>query len=89
MQDENKKHYFIEKVGMLLKNIRIKKNISISKISSEYDIDKSTWSKIERGFYSIELATIWRMAEALDMKFSEFSKLLEKELGDNFKLIDE
>ena len=90
MQYEDKKDYFIKKVGELIKRIRKDRNkVSISKIAPEYDIDKSSWSKIERGFYSIELATAWKFAEALNIKFSEFIKILEDELGEDFTLIDE
>jgi len=89
MQYENKKRYFVEKTSRLIRKLRLEKGVSISKISQEYDIDKSTWSKIERGFYSIEFATAWKLAEALGIDFEYFVKLLKEELGDDFKFMDE
>lgn len=89
MQYKNKKRYFIDRTAELIRKLRVQKGVSISKISQEYDIDKSSWSKIERGFYSIEFATAWKMAEALDIDFIEFVKLLKEELGDDFKFMDE
>jgi len=89
MQYENKKRYFVEKTSRLIRKLRLEKGVSISKISQEYDIDKSTWSKIERGFYSIEFVTAWKLAEALGIDFEYFVKLLKEELGDDFKFMDE
>lgn len=58
-QYEDRKSYFIAKTSELIRKLRLQKNVSISKIAQEYDIDKSNWSKIERGLYSIEFATLW------------------------------
>lgn len=89
MQEEEKKQYFIEKTSELIKELRLQKQKSISKIASEYEIDKSNWSKIERGFYSIEFATAWKIVEALGVDFVEFVTLLKTKLGDDFKFMDE
>lgn len=90
MQYKDKKLYFIKTVGELLKEIRTSRtNVSLSKFSDEYELGKSSISRIERGFYSIELITAWKIIEALGIDFAEFSKLLKDRLGEDFKLIDE
>lgn len=55
----------------------------------EYDINKGTISRIEKGTYDTQLSTAWKLSEANGLKFSEFAKLLEEELGSNFTFIDE
>ncbi len=88
--NKDKRKYFIEKVGELIKEIRINnKKASINKLANEYDLDKGSLSKIERGQYSIEFLTAWRIIEALGIDFSEFSKQLKEKLGKDFKLMDE
>ena len=90
MQDNNKKEYFIQTVGNLIRKIRLNnRDDSLSNFANEYDIDKSGLSKIERGVHSAEFVNIWRILEALGLKFSEFALMLEKELGENFKFMDE
>lgn len=89
MQDE-KVLKFKQALGEVLKEIRKNNsNCSLNKVANEYDIDKGSLSKIERGFYNVQLITAWRLAEAYNIKFSEFSKKLEEKLGEEFKFIDE
>lgn len=89
MQEDSKKFKsFKLAVGEVFKAIR-KSDKSLSKLAYEYDIDKGSLSKLERGFYDCRLSTAWRIAEASGVKFSEFAKRLEEKLGDDFKLMDE
>ena len=76
-------------VGELIRELRTKKDVSLTRLAYEYDFDKGNLSKTERGIYSIHLITAWRLAEALGMKFSDFAKCLEEKLGDDFVLMDE
>ncbi len=90
MQNRDKSLQFKKAVGNVIrKNRTTKLSLSINKLAMEYDFDKSNVSKIERGLYSIHLITAWRMSEALGIKFSEFAKMLEEELGEDFVLMDE
>lgn len=89
-QGKNKNLHFFNTVGLIFKKIRIEKTkSSINNFAREYDIDRGHLSKIERGLVGCSLATAWKIAEATGIKFSEFAKLLEDELGDDFKLMDE
>ena len=90
MQQNNKILQCQKAVGNVFKKIREREpSISISRFAREYDIDRGNLSKIERGILSCRLLTAWKIAEAKGIKFSEFAKLLEKELGENFKIYDE
>lgn len=90
MQQGTKNIQFLDTVGLIFKKLRIEKaQSSINKFAREYDIDRGHLSKIERGIVGCSLLTAWKIAEASDVKFSEFAKMLEEELGDNFKLMDE
>jgi len=76
--------------AILGKNIRTKclqKRLSQEELALEYDFDKGNLSKTERGLYSIQLITAWRISEALGIKFSDFAKLLEEKLENNFSLL--
>lgn len=89
MQEESKVlQNFKKAVGEVFKEMR-DGNISLSKLAYEYDITKGNLSKIERGVIDCRLSTAWKIAEANGIKFSEFAKLLEQKLGDEFKLIEE
>ncbi|MBQ8458543.1 helix-turn-helix transcriptional regulator [bacterium] len=90
MQQNNKKiTYLKETLGKIFTQLRLKKNISINQLAFQYDIDKGSLSKLERGVYDCRISTAIKLAQANGIKFSEFAKLLENELGENFSLIDE
>ena len=80
----------IEALACVIKKIRVdKKNLSINKLANEYDLNKSTISKIEKGDKNCKIITLWQLANALDLKFSDFILLVEEQLGEDFTLIDE
>lgn len=87
-QDE-KTLQFNKKLGETIKKIRINKGISSNKLAIEYDLNSGNLSRIENGVYNCKFISIWKIAEALGLKFSEFALILETELGNDFKLIDE
>ena len=89
MQDE-KIIQFKKAVGEIIREIReTKTDLSITRLAYEYEFDKGNISKTERGLYNIQLATAWKICEALGISFSDFAKLLEKKLGKDFTLIEE
>lgn len=63
-------------------------NISINQFANEYELDRSSLSKLDRGFYDCRISTAWRIAEASGIKFSDFAKMLEQELGEDFTFVD-
>ncbi len=90
MQDKNEKILHFKKIiGQLIKQLRKNKNTSGNKFANEYDLYSGNLSRLENGQTDPQFSTIWKTVEALGLKFSEFAKLLEDELGDDFKLMDE
>ncbi len=88
MQDD-KNVIFRTALGKVLQELRkTNKNKSLNKLALEYDINKGSLSKLERGVYDCRLSTAWKLAEANGVKFSEFAQLLEKNLGEKFTFID-
>ena len=90
MQYEQQKLYLIKTIGHILREIRKNHaNLSLNQLANSYEIDKGGLSKIENGLVDCQISTLWKIIEASGLKFSEFAKLLEAELGDDFKLIEE
>lgn len=91
MQYKDDKTLQLRKIlGNLISTLR-KNNtdISCNKMEEEYDFSRGSLNRIENGNVDCKFITFWKISEALGMKPSEFIKLLEKELGSDFKLIDE
>ena len=91
MQSVNEKTLQLNKFyGSLVKKLRLKHtNFSVNKLAESYDIARGNLSKIENGCNDPKLSTMWKISEAVGLKFSEIVRMLEEELGDDFKLIDE
>ncbi len=85
MQQEDKKKIIRTAAGRILK--RLRKNKSLYLLSMEYDISTSLLNSLERGLKDPQLTTIFKLAEALGVKASEFVKIIEDELPENFTLI--
>lgn len=90
MQNKDTKSLYLrEVIGNTIKNLREKQNISANKLTNEYDIASGNLSRIENAVIDCKVITLWRISEALNMKFSELAKCIEDNLEKNFKLIDE
>ncbi len=74
-------------LGEVIKNYRLNK--SISKLSNEIDLSKSIWSELEKGGKDIQFSTLWRIAEALDVRPSAILKEIETRVGKDFSFIEE
>lgn len=86
----SKKHIITKKLGEIVKDIRISQTkLSCSKFADEYDLDRGNLNRIENGLIDSKFTTIWQLAEGLGMKTSDLVIILEKKLGEDFKLIDE
>jgi len=62
---------------------------SISKLSREVDVSKSIWSNIERGSRDVQLTTLWRICEAMNIKPSTLILSMENELGEQFSFLED
>lgn len=90
MQPENKKMTkFKSSIGEIFEQFRKSTGKSQRTFADEYDIDRGNLSKLENGLICCNLVTAWKIIEASGFKFSEFARLLEEKLGEDFKLMDE
>ncbi len=88
--NESKQLLLSKKLGKLFRRLRINNtNLSINKLAESYDIARGNLSKIENGIVECKFVTVWKIAEALNMKCSDVVRILEEELGEDFKLMDE
>lgn len=69
--------------------MRERSSLPLEKVAYEYDIPKSTLSKIERGIHKCQFVNLWKISEALNINCSALVKLLEERLGKDFKLFDD
>lgn len=91
MQDKEEKLLLFKKaVGEVIHELRSElPDISMSKLAMEYEIDKGSLSRLERGLMECYVSTLWKIAEATGVKFSEVAYRIEDKLGNEFKFMDE
>lgn len=85
----NKSELFKKALGEIILETINNSGKSISTFAREYDFDRGNLSKITRGQLGCRMETVWKIAEAGNIDFIEFSKRLKKKLGEKFSLIDE
>lgn len=78
----------LKAVGKVIHTQRGKLNKGINKFSFEYDIGNGLLSRLERGDTDTQISTLWKLANAFELKFSEMAKLIEKELPEDFNFYD-
>ena len=81
--------HLTKKLGELIRNERMRKNLSCTKFAYQFDIDKGNLNRIENGLIDCKFTTLWKISEAIGLKLSELIKILENNLGDDFKLDDD
>ena len=84
MQD--KKKIILTALGKTLKYFRGEKSQFL--FASENDISISIISTVERGMKDPQLTTLCKIAEALNIKLSDFIKEFESNLPEKFSLIE-
>lgn len=87
----NKDIQILNNIGVVIRDLRNgnKESYSLNTLANSFEIHKGTLSKIENAKQNTGILTIWKIANALGMKCSEFIKLVEDKLGEDFTLIDE
>ena len=78
------KDLLLKCLGKVVQEERHKKGKGINIFSFEYDIGNGLLSKLEKGYSDARITTIWNLANAFGYKCSDFIKLVEKELPENF-----
>lgn len=83
---ENKKQILLNVLAKKVNELRGKKSQFL--LASENDISVSIISTIERGLKDPQFTTMYKLAEALNLKPHELIKLIENDLPNDFTLID-
>jgi transcriptional regulator with XRE-family HTH domain len=86
MRNENtessvKKEILLNAIGKIVKSRRKK---GLLRLAFEYDLPNTTLAKLEKGLCDPQISTLWKISNALGLKFSDFISLVEKELPQDF-----
>ena len=76
-------------VGSIIKEKRLAKHKGILLLSYEYDIANSSIALLEKGVRDVQFCSLWKLANAFGMSFSEFIQEVETRLPEGFKLIED
>lgn len=90
MQYKNEKTLHLIKVfGNIIKKKRqTLAEKSQTLLAYEYELDSGNLSRIENGKIEPKLTMMWRISEALGITPSELIRLLEDELGKDFRITE-
>lgn len=83
IQSQKKKEILIA-LGELVYNKRLAMSKGINTFSYEYDIGNGLLSRLEKGNIDTKVTTLWKLANAFGYKCSDFVKLIEDNLPDDF-----
>ena len=89
MQDSNSnnKYKLLKTIGDIVKSHRLEEKKSIYKISAECSMPKSTWRGVEICMSKdINITTLWKIAEGLDIPAWKLLKEVQEALGKDFSL---
>ena len=86
MQVNKHKNLIMKTLGKTIKKLRGEQSQFM--LASENDISVSIISTTERGIKDPQFTTLFKIAEALNIKPSELVKLVENQLPEGFTLID-
>lgn len=81
---DDKKAILLKAVGKAVFKKRSETKKGINKFSYEYDIGNGLLSRLENGKTDVKITTLFKIAHAFGMKFSDLAILFEKELPDDF-----
>ena len=85
----NKKSQLLKIIGKIIKKHRLATKKGILLHAYEFDIPSSSLNLIERGIRDPQITTLWKIANSFDMTFGEFINEIEKQLPNDFTLIED
>lgn len=86
MQDVKKEIVF-KAIAKTVKKLRGEKSQFL--LGAEYDIPSSVLSDLERAVKDPQLTTLLKLANAFDLSISKFMEEFEKELPENFNILED
>jgi len=85
----DKKKILLDTIGEFVKNRRKELNKGILLLSYEYDIPNTSLAQLEKGKRDVQITTLWKLSEALGMKFPDFISEICAKLPENFKMLED
>ena len=82
------KKILLKTLGRIIHKKRTNIPKGINKFSFEYDIGNGLLSRLEKGKTDTQITTLWKLANAFEIKFSDLAKEIENELPLNFNFYD-
>ena len=70
----------IKKLGLAIQKIRMEKNVSVSELALESEIDRRTIQRIEKGNAVVTIHTLLSIAEALQVDLRIFFEYLDSKM---------
>lgn len=88
MQDNSadKRKLFQEAMGRVIQKLRKEANLSSRAVAYSIELSKTTILLAQKGELDPQMTTFCKIAEAFNLKPSEFLNLIEKELPPNWVL---
>lgn len=68
--------------GQVIGELRVKKNLTQESLSAFAGIARSHLAMIESGQVKANVETLWKIADALEMKLSELIRMVEERSGE-------
>ena len=81
---EKNKEILLKAIGRVVFRKRTELKKGINKFSFEYDIGNGLLSRLEHGTTDTKITTLWKLANAFNIKFSDMAALIEQELPEYF-----
>ena len=69
-------------VGQVIQSYRLRKGMSQEVLSGLAGLDRTHYSKIERGLRSPTLDTLFKIAQALDIPPSDIARQIEQQISE-------
>ena len=73
-----------ELTGRIIRQCRKRKGLTQEELSGLAALDRTHYSKIERGLRTPTIETLFKIAYALDMKPHKLIEIIEKEIPEDF-----
>mgnify|MGYP003301179751 CR=1 FL=1 len=86
---EKNKEILLKVIGKVVNQQRKQLNKGINLFSYEYDIGNGLLSRLENGTSDTKITTMWKLANAFNIKFSDLAKLIEQELPTDFNFYND
>ena len=83
IQNLNKRELLIA-LGIIVHEKREVMQKGINTFSYEYDIGNGLLSRLEKGQIDTKITTLWKLSNAFGYKCSDFIKLIEEKLPNDF-----